>query len=49
MQLATVSVPEAVGAYVEPFFVLIRSAISRFSARFGSKFCGSQAFTIEDC
>ncbi len=28
-----------------PFFELIKSAISRFSARFGSKFCGSQALT----
>jgi hypothetical protein len=31
--------------YAVPFFALIRSAISRFRARFGSKFCGSQACT----
>jgi hypothetical protein len=34
------------GAYVEPFFELIRSVISRLSARFGSKFCGSHACTV---
>lgn len=34
-------------SYVEPFFVLIKSLISRFKARLGSKFCGSQAFTTQ--
>ena len=32
-------------AYALPFLLLIMSTISRFSARFGSKFCGSHAFT----
>jgi hypothetical protein len=33
------------GSYVEPFLLLIKSVISRFRARFGSKFCGSHACT----
>ena len=31
--------------YALPFFELMRSAISRSSARLGSKFCGSTAFS----
>ena len=31
---------------MEPFLELIRSVISRLSARFGSKFCGSHACTV---
>jgi hypothetical protein len=32
-------------SYALPFFAFIMSAISRFNARFGSKFWGSHAFT----
>lgn len=33
-------------SYAEPFLLLIKSVISRFKARFGSKFCGSHACTV---
>jgi hypothetical protein len=32
--------------YAEPFLLLTKSVISRFRARFGSKFCGSHACTV---
>jgi hypothetical protein len=35
-------------AYALPFLELIRSEISRFRARFGSKLVGSQAFTLDN-
>lgn len=42
------TVPGKVQVYAVPFFEFMRSEISRSRARFGSKFCGSTAFSGQE-